>query len=423
MSLTDFLADQSTGSWADEMEDLPSAPAAAYSGEHEGGHGGGFGDRSRGGFSRSYSRDSRYEGRDSPRDSRFSGRTERIPQPLPTSPPFTAHLGNLPFDLTENDVEDFFQDSKIANIRILRDRDDKPKGFGYVEFEDLVSLKKALDLTGQPLRNRPIRISVAEPPREHPQEDRTAGEWRRAPRELSSPSPRSDRFGSDKYGHREERWGARNEPREPRESRERNIRNDDRSPRGERVEISPRGDLSERGGFRDRGERSTERTDRSRSDTEWRGGAFSSRSSSFRDRRSEERFAPANISPPSSPHRKKLDLKPRTTTPSTVSETTTTLPAQPPQSPENHSVSASRTNKPNPFGEAKPIDTNESLRRIEERRKQKEREREEKAKELAEKAKELAEKEIAEKEIPAKDKDEEDSEPKKIIVAKENGDA
>jgi RNA recognition motif-containing protein len=40
--------------------------------------------------------------------------------------------------------------TKIANIRVLRDREtDRPKGFGYIEFEDLESLKQALTLTGE----------------------------------------------------------------------------------------------------------------------------------------------------------------------------------------------------------------------------------------------------------------------------------
>ncbi|RIA88607.1 hypothetical protein C1645_234890 [Glomus cerebriforme] len=149
MSLTEFLADQSTGSWADEMEDLPSAPAAAFS-DHEDRQKSGFGDR-RSGFPdrRTYSRDSRYEPRES-HESRFSSRSERIPQELPTSPPYTAHLGNLPFDLTEEQVKKFFIESKILTIRILRDKDsDRSKGFGYVEFEDLESLTKALQLSGE----------------------------------------------------------------------------------------------------------------------------------------------------------------------------------------------------------------------------------------------------------------------------------
>ncbi|CAG8706007.1 12541_t:CDS:2, partial [Gigaspora rosea] len=162
----------------------------------------------------------------------------------------------------------------IITIRILRDRDDKPKGFGYVEFEDVESLTKALQLSGESLGNRPIRVSVAEPPaRDREQrEDRTAGEWRR-PREPSVPSPRSDRF-SDKPGHREERWG------------DRGFRD-----RGDRTDRNDRS--SERA---DRGGSGGERLDR-KIDTEWRGGAFSnSRSNSFRERRSEERIGKNNNS-------------------------------------------------------------------------------------------------------------------------------
>lgn len=45
--------------------------------------------------------------------------------------------------------------------------DDKPKGFGYVEFGTLDGLKKALTLTDSQFMGRPIRISVAEPRKYH----------------------------------------------------------------------------------------------------------------------------------------------------------------------------------------------------------------------------------------------------------------
>jgi translation initiation factor 4B len=41
--------------------------------------------------------------------------------------------------------------------------DNKPKGFGYVEFDSLESLKIALEKSGQELCGRTVRISVAEP--------------------------------------------------------------------------------------------------------------------------------------------------------------------------------------------------------------------------------------------------------------------
>ena len=35
------------------------------------------------------------------------------------------------------------------SVKIIKDRDEKPKGFGYVEFEDLEGLKTALTNNGQ----------------------------------------------------------------------------------------------------------------------------------------------------------------------------------------------------------------------------------------------------------------------------------
>lgn len=43
--------------------------------------------------------------------------------------------------------------------------DKKPKGFGYVEFVTLDSLKAALDMTASDLNGRTVRISVAEAPK------------------------------------------------------------------------------------------------------------------------------------------------------------------------------------------------------------------------------------------------------------------
>lgn len=84
--------------------------------------------------------------------------------PLPTKPPYTAHLGNLSFDATEGDVHDFFAECEVTNVRIVEDKlERKPKGFGYVEFGSLEGLKKALDLSGTQFQGRNVRVSVAEP--------------------------------------------------------------------------------------------------------------------------------------------------------------------------------------------------------------------------------------------------------------------
>lgn len=84
--------------------------------------------------------------------------------PLPSKPPYTAHLGNMSFDATEGDITDFFSGCSVTNVRIVEDKmDRKPKGFGYVEFATLDGLKKALDSNGSQFQGRNIRVSVAEP--------------------------------------------------------------------------------------------------------------------------------------------------------------------------------------------------------------------------------------------------------------------
>lgn len=88
----------------------------------------------------------------------------REPLALPTEPPYTAHVGNLSFEATADDISDLFAGCGVTNVRIVEDKLTKaPKGFGYVEFETVEGLQKALDLSGTTLQGRTIRTSVAEP--------------------------------------------------------------------------------------------------------------------------------------------------------------------------------------------------------------------------------------------------------------------
>ena len=84
--------------------------------------------------------------------------------PLPDKPPYTVHVGNLSFDVTESEITDYFTGCSVTNVRIVEDKlEMKPKGFGYVEFASLDGLKKALDFNGTQFGGRNIRVSVAEP--------------------------------------------------------------------------------------------------------------------------------------------------------------------------------------------------------------------------------------------------------------------
>ncbi|CAE6502279.1 unnamed protein product [Rhizoctonia solani] len=204
MSLGDFLGDQKLGSWADEMESLPTAPAARA--------------------------DDAPPDRYSRGDRDFSARPDRPPAtiredlPLPTAPPYIAYVGNLSFDLIEDDLGQFFAPESLKSVKVIRDRDDKPKGFGYVEFDTLDGLKNGLSKSGTQLNSRTVRVSVAEPPKER---ERGSGftslggdssDWRR-----DGPPP-----ASDSRGPRGSRFDDR-PPREPVEPSEADVTSDWRS--------------------------------------------------------------------------------------------------------------------------------------------------------------------------------------------------
>ncbi|KAF8072150.1 hypothetical protein FPV67DRAFT_1578519 [Lyophyllum atratum] len=149
ISLNEFLGDAASGSWADEMDSLPNAPAVR-SEDDQGRPGDRYGRRGDDFLS------SRPDRSGPPRDD----------VPMPTQPPYTAFIGNLAFDLTESELEEFFSPSKTKSVKIIRDREDKPKGFGYIEFEELDGLKDGLAKSGSNFSGRTIRVSVAEPPKE-----------------------------------------------------------------------------------------------------------------------------------------------------------------------------------------------------------------------------------------------------------------
>lgn len=94
----------------------------------------------------------------------YARQEREYPQELPTKPPYTAHLGNLSYDATQESVTDFFAGCEVVSVRIVEDRAEmRPKGFGYAEFATVDGLKKALELEGQSFEGRNIRIRIADP--------------------------------------------------------------------------------------------------------------------------------------------------------------------------------------------------------------------------------------------------------------------
>lgn len=72
----------------------------------------------------------------------------------------TVYVQGLPFTCEEADVIDFFNDvGEIKSIRLPRWHDSgKLKGYGHVEFKTENSAKKAMELSGQYLKNRYLTI-------------------------------------------------------------------------------------------------------------------------------------------------------------------------------------------------------------------------------------------------------------------------
>jgi translation initiation factor 4B len=94
----------------------------------------------------------------------YARQEREYPQEIPTKPPYTAHLGNLSYDATQESVTDFFAGCDVVSVRIVEDRAEmRPKGFGYAEFATADGLKKALELEGQSFEGRNIRIRIADP--------------------------------------------------------------------------------------------------------------------------------------------------------------------------------------------------------------------------------------------------------------------
>lgn len=79
---------------------------------------------------------------------------------IPRVAPFTVHLGNISYDIGEEDVYDFFGSLKITDLRLPRDNNNRLRGFGYVEFETRADLVDALCMNDQVLRGRPVRVSL-----------------------------------------------------------------------------------------------------------------------------------------------------------------------------------------------------------------------------------------------------------------------
>ncbi|KAI0714400.1 hypothetical protein C8T65DRAFT_148566 [Cerioporus squamosus] len=375
MSLNEFLGDSELGSWADEMDSLPTAPSGRPDDGMRGGR----------------------------RDDYLSSRPDRMASmredlPLPTAPPYTAFVGNLAFDISELDIDEFFGTGKTKSIKIIKDRDDKPKGFGYVEFTDLDALKEAIAKSGSSLAGRGVRVSVAEPQKERSgfggggfdDDPKFAGNWRRDGPLPDAPSSRD--------GSRRRFEGGPGGAREPPPPSLSDNASDWRSSRAPARTSSQEYPESE-GGFRRRGPGPgpgpREPAPLGPADTEdvWqRGGKFRPSAPAESAERPGSRFGSArrsDMGPPPAVAEESDWRRPRTTSRNSTSPNSSTPPtpqmgrrklellprssgtsaAPSPLASPNPSTAGTRSN---PFGAAKPVDVSareaEATQKIEKER-------------------------------------------------------
>ena len=85
------------------------------------------------------------------------------------------YIGNLAYDVTENDLRNAFSEfGEVSSVKIITDKfSGRPKGFGFVEMPDNSEADQAIkSLNGQVLNGRSIKVNQAEPRGKRPQRRR-----------------------------------------------------------------------------------------------------------------------------------------------------------------------------------------------------------------------------------------------------------
>ena len=75
------------------------------------------------------------------------------------------YVGNLDYQMSDEDLKSEFSSyGDIQDVIIIKDHETgRSKGFGFVTFAEESAVEKALELDGQELRGRQIRVNKARP--------------------------------------------------------------------------------------------------------------------------------------------------------------------------------------------------------------------------------------------------------------------
>ncbi|MFC1670850.1 RNA recognition motif domain-containing protein [Spirochaetota bacterium] len=81
------------------------------------------------------------------------------------------YVGNLPYSISEGDLETLFSDfGSVAEAKIITDRDSgRSKGFGFVEMPEQSEGEEAIkELDGREVEGRNIKVNEARPKQDKP---------------------------------------------------------------------------------------------------------------------------------------------------------------------------------------------------------------------------------------------------------------
>jgi len=75
------------------------------------------------------------------------------------------YVGNLPWSINDEGLQDLFSQYGAASSRVITDRESgRSRGFGFVEFNDEASAQAALDaMNGTEVDGRELNIDLARP--------------------------------------------------------------------------------------------------------------------------------------------------------------------------------------------------------------------------------------------------------------------
>src|SRR6476660_6192624 len=91
------------------------------------------------------------------------------------------HVSNLSFNVTDEDLKDFFAEyGEVTSAKVIMDRfTGKSRGFGFVEMPDDEAAKKAIaELDNGTVEGRNIRVMEAKPKEDKPARSGGGGGYR-----------------------------------------------------------------------------------------------------------------------------------------------------------------------------------------------------------------------------------------------------